>query len=449
MDNIDYAKYLANLEYLLRCLQQAALDALIQHSLDALESDYHHWDQYLEQQRRLRLDWFTEWPSGQPPLSTTMPWNIKPSLMVLWGVCWMFYMTTGLPNVSRQTHDDDWAVPQPWAGSGVQNYNGKAEPIIFVGRENGARRLILLTLHPVAGAAAYIQSSIAPQQPDRTVMSHPGQHSRSRSSFGNIHGPVMSSADVIGSLTAQTFSGEQDTMSQNMNHMMRRSPTQFVAPSFQAVVPALATRTPRQHEQPATRKETHIRTPDNTTTAALVTSDSDVPFATQSNWQQQNPDGNTNFPQSHNDWQQPNQGRNIFTAGGTQLSYTQQGQLLNHHLAIPYTTPSSRNPSSPYTPVYRNFHPNLNTAFHMPDYPSPGSSASEPTNVPVPVNMPGSTSPHPTDLTSPRSVNLSLQNDSGGQDGQDPPRNHLGQIYCNHPDCAQNAQVFVRKCEWS
>jgi hypothetical protein len=34
---------------------------------------------------------FVEWPDGEPPLSTTMPWNIRPCLVVLWGVCWMFY----------------------------------------------------------------------------------------------------------------------------------------------------------------------------------------------------------------------------------------------------------------------------------------------------------------------------------------------------------------------
>jgi hypothetical protein len=34
--------------------------------------------------------WFFEWPNGRRPLSSTWPWNIKPSLVVLWGVCWMF-----------------------------------------------------------------------------------------------------------------------------------------------------------------------------------------------------------------------------------------------------------------------------------------------------------------------------------------------------------------------
>jgi hypothetical protein len=36
-------------------------------------------------------DYFSEWPGGRRPLSTTWPWNVKPSLLVIWGVCWMFY----------------------------------------------------------------------------------------------------------------------------------------------------------------------------------------------------------------------------------------------------------------------------------------------------------------------------------------------------------------------
>lgn len=37
------------------------------------------------------LGWFFEWPGGRHPLNTTWPWaDVKPSLVVLWGVCWMF-----------------------------------------------------------------------------------------------------------------------------------------------------------------------------------------------------------------------------------------------------------------------------------------------------------------------------------------------------------------------
>jgi hypothetical protein len=40
------------------------------------------------------VGWFFEWPSGRHPLNSTWPWaDVKPSLLVLWGVCWMFYPT--------------------------------------------------------------------------------------------------------------------------------------------------------------------------------------------------------------------------------------------------------------------------------------------------------------------------------------------------------------------
>ncbi|KAG8626744.1 hypothetical protein KVT40_005689 [Elsinoe batatas] len=38
-------------------------------------------------------DWYSIFPDARHPLSTTWPWSIKPSLAVIWGVCWMFYPT--------------------------------------------------------------------------------------------------------------------------------------------------------------------------------------------------------------------------------------------------------------------------------------------------------------------------------------------------------------------
>ncbi|TEY86642.1 hypothetical protein BOTCAL_0005g00080 [Botryotinia calthae] len=41
------------------------------------------------------VGWFLEWPGGQRPLNSTWPWSeVKLSILVLWGVCWMFYMRT-------------------------------------------------------------------------------------------------------------------------------------------------------------------------------------------------------------------------------------------------------------------------------------------------------------------------------------------------------------------
>lgn len=47
--------------------------------------------------------WFFEWPGGKRPLNSTWPWaDVKPSLLVLWGVCWMFVVVPNL-NIPRNS----------------------------------------------------------------------------------------------------------------------------------------------------------------------------------------------------------------------------------------------------------------------------------------------------------------------------------------------------------
>jgi hypothetical protein len=45
----------------------------------------------------------SEYAHRRRPLCTTMPWNIWPALVVLWGVCWMFY---GSPQITDSTWMD-------------------------------------------------------------------------------------------------------------------------------------------------------------------------------------------------------------------------------------------------------------------------------------------------------------------------------------------------------
>lgn len=123
----DREKAIANLAHILRCLQQAALGALIFHGLRSLEEDLQQWHQHWLWERQLDLGWFFEWPNGRRPLSTTWPWNIKPSLVVLWGVCWMFYdnSTRSAEELRQQLEKEGvassvWTRPTPQSATSSQ-----------------------------------------------------------------------------------------------------------------------------------------------------------------------------------------------------------------------------------------------------------------------------------------------------------------------------------------
>ncbi|KAI4233057.1 MAG: hypothetical protein LQ349_004625 [Xanthoria aureola] len=113
----DQEKFIANLEHILRCLRQAALEALIHHGTRKLQEDVRHWYQYWLRDRALDHGWFSEWPGSRRPLSTTWPWNIRPSLVVLWGVCWMFYdnSTKSVEELRQQLDvaSSLWSQPTP------------------------------------------------------------------------------------------------------------------------------------------------------------------------------------------------------------------------------------------------------------------------------------------------------------------------------------------------
>ena len=101
---LDYDKFIANLQHLFRSLQQNALEAFICYYFNPIEAYILHWHLHWRHSKRIGEGWFAEWPNSQRPLSTTWPWNIKPSLLVLWGVCWMFYGPSG-NDIKRPTRN--------------------------------------------------------------------------------------------------------------------------------------------------------------------------------------------------------------------------------------------------------------------------------------------------------------------------------------------------------
>jgi hypothetical protein len=86
--NIDES-FIANYEHLLLRLRAELAEALARKTLEELLRGG-----YDKRQRKL-LAWFSEFAEKPRPLSTSFPWTIKPSLAVLWGVCWMFYDRDG------------------------------------------------------------------------------------------------------------------------------------------------------------------------------------------------------------------------------------------------------------------------------------------------------------------------------------------------------------------
>lgn len=93
------AKFVANYEHLLLRLRTDLIDAIARKAFEELLRGGHD-----KRQRRL-LTWFTEFAEKPQPLSSSFPWTIKPSLAVLWGVCWMFYdHDAGKPPGSGSNH---------------------------------------------------------------------------------------------------------------------------------------------------------------------------------------------------------------------------------------------------------------------------------------------------------------------------------------------------------
>ena len=81
---------IANLEHLLLCLLHLLIQALTSEGLEQSQTHQHLLDCQKDQSIHSE-EWFFEFPNAQHPLSTTWPWSLRPSLAVLWGVCWMFY----------------------------------------------------------------------------------------------------------------------------------------------------------------------------------------------------------------------------------------------------------------------------------------------------------------------------------------------------------------------
>lgn len=85
VDDLEDEKFVANLEHLLRCIEHLLYHLLIQKTVELLDLEALYWQQHLDDAL------FAEKPGRRQQLSSTWPWTIRTALLVLWGVCWMFF----------------------------------------------------------------------------------------------------------------------------------------------------------------------------------------------------------------------------------------------------------------------------------------------------------------------------------------------------------------------
>ncbi|MCJ1432764.1 hypothetical protein MMC27_002121 [Xylographa pallens] len=385
---IKYNNFVANLEHLLLCLQQAALQALMSHSLGLLEAEILHYQdrkEYWQPRKRRDDDWFSEWPSGRRPLSTTWPWNIKPSLVVLWGVCWMFYYTTSY-----------------W------------------------------TSMPATASHSSVASQRPLEQNNNTIATTAGYDTMTRQSWRS--GRVEEAAALSENFSNFAIGQEEGSTGaklalpgKNDSNSTTRAPLTL----------SLATGILESGRRPTSHP--YISSPSSSPSRTLVD-----PIPT---WPQYQGFIGTTHNVSHNDWQPRDNQINISTST-SQQSYP---ALSIIPYATDYPLLSASTDTSDIWDYPSNLPPRRNLRVPMQnsqDYPSPHSDGSDRASSLCSV-MPSNLSPALPQATSPSTEGNLSRRQSNNTTEDPPPRNNQGQIICDHSDCSLLTQTFTRKCEWT
>ncbi|ORY19505.1 hypothetical protein BCR34DRAFT_552253 [Clohesyomyces aquaticus] len=448
--------FIANYEHLLLRLQSQLVDALTRKVIEALLGGNHD-----KRQHRL-LNWFFEYAGNQRPLSTTWPWSIKPSLAVLWGVCWMFYDNASQNGNSRvpQTRflqeewlgNLGWGAPQPNQSdfdfgreliTGTQTAAGEQQSP-FGHAPSGPRDLRHLSLHHVPTH----QHSL-----NRGSADHRGPITGRRGSSA-FQGPTASAAP-----TYNTYASASHASSIRPRHTNNFSP-EF--PGF-ATTQVFTGSIPQQ--------QLHVDT--NT---------EDWPFSFSSPLPQRH--GSEGHLNAHtpviqitdsNGSQAPD---NVGFAPPQHLDYSSYNTYEHSLPRQPQAPHLNLNNISNFPPSQYNMGGNCdhspiqNTQIRMHERtPSTNSNS----NMPTPVSIAAPHSPLRSPITergherrpsntsslAPERQDSEEQSSQDGDENDDlsprrnhaykrseePPRNREGKMFCKHKECTN--MTFDRKCEWS
>lgn len=401
--------FVANLEHILRCLKQNALDAIIRQYLNLVEAHILHWHIFWQQKRHLDEGWFAEWPNGQRPLNTTWPWNVKPCLLVLWGVCWMFYGSSGYnTNTSRSTRNRRGAAPSQNLLTG-RNFGPNSQP-------------------PPSTSPSFFSSPLPRQQYDTT----PNTPSEAWA------GPTPTSAYPNFSWLHPQQAGTRPTRANTGrdSHPPRSHGTNAYDSTVSSNIPVDAL----QAYSTSLPANPYIIGTSNVSSDLFPASQVEWPYC-----QGINPEPSPAYAPHYTPWQ-------------TTPSAYEQAQVGNFSPA-PQRTRSGTG-LQPYGPRPQVANPQAPGAGigslgfglglqDMQNYPSPHSDVSHQTTPSTLSILPGAiTSPNMQYMVSPSVAGSSLSGRSSRR-SLEPPRNAEGMLYCENPACARQPPLFARKCEWT
>ncbi|KAH7371271.1 hypothetical protein BKA66DRAFT_573006 [Pyrenochaeta sp. MPI-SDFR-AT-0127] len=436
--NIDES-FIANYEHMLLRLRAELINALARKALEELLHGGH------DKKQRKMLSWFTEFAEKPQPMSTSFPWTIKPSLAVLWGVCWMFYNSPPGEQAAKGGNDRvrQTKVLQhldfPWNTPASSDY-------LRLGR------------------------SLIGSEPQRTMQQQTSDNlqvdldnnlfqARNTEPWESVHSPTdfrlpslgVSQAGADGPFkraehaAPQPFTGHGTYYAHAQQSFPIVSPNSPYSPQFQGTQPLavfshLASSPWHLYNSPLEDTRHQINPPQNPTIQITGTP------------------GSQQFAQPHGD----------FVAPASIYSYPRQPQALQHNQNTSY-----RFAPPPYM-MESALSPD-NTTMQVPQVPikhERTSSINSTTNILTPVSMSGPRSPlvSPTSgerthlISSPhshshshsRNHSVTSSEPDGDDDGslrksykraEEPPRNGDNKFTCIHQEC--NGLIFDRKCEWS
>jgi len=471
--NFD-AVFIANYEHLLVRLRTQLIAALSRKVLDALLTGG-----YDKKQQKL-LSWFTEF-AEKPQVLSTFPWTIKPSLAVLWGVCWMFYNPTvqagDNPRVSRDALLQNgalpgWRLPEPTDCEDTLAHESVSELMgtdLSLGME-------------LTGALQPSTLQRVPQNPDGIGLSGVDLRSRNTGTWmpTNLESRALRQ-DVSRVTNSRKYRGGQGS-GKSLDSQRLFCLLHGLYYRFQAVLPRWV----------AANCQPDLGTYGPQFPATFDVDNPNLNFlpeiqgnATDLIVFPQQLDGN--FP---NPWQQSSH-TSLPQRTARRLTTSIPSVRVTDAAPHPFASfpdlysPHTPTPQAPSLNVDTNF-PEFNSSFSMTTVPPPEVSPVHAfqthrhertpsiisnSNIPTPISMSGSRSPllSPADgrTCSPASpysqVPLRRPSEDASSQGdpeeagsprrnhaykraEEPPRNHDGKMVCKQPECA--GLMFDRKCEW-